>query len=131
MKKLLTIIFLFCCSGIYSQTFVVKGRVTDKAGGTPLTGASVFCQNTTLGTVTNSEGQFTLYLANGGYDLVISFNGYETVSMRINASTENLQSLDIALKQKEKSLEEVSVTVTNEVKDGWVKYGDFFKEQFI
>ena len=131
MKKLLIIICLFCCTAAYSQTFVVKGKVTDNTGGTPLTGASVFCQNTTLGTATNSEGEFTLYLANGGYDLVISFNGYETVSMRINSNTENIQSLEIALKQKEKSLEEVSVIATNEVKDGWVKYGDFFKEQFI
>lgn len=131
MKTILLILGVFCTSVISAQSFIVKGKITDKTTGAALTGASVFCQNTTLGTATNSEGEFTLYLTNGGYDLVVSFNGYETFSMRINNNTENLQGLAIALNQKEKSLEEVSVTVTTEVKDGWVKYGDFFKEQFI
>ncbi len=131
MKTILFILGAFCCSVTFAQSFVVKGKVTDKSTGNTLTGASVFCQNTTLGTATNSEGEFTLYLNNGGYDLVVSFNGYETFSTRINNNTENLQGLNIALSQKEKSMEEVSVTVTTEVKDGWVKYGDFFKEQFV
>ena len=131
MKKIIFILCIFCCSGAFAQTFIVKGKVSDKSTGNPLRGASVFCQNTTLGTATDSEGEFTLYLANGGYDLVVSFNGFETFSMRINTNTENIQSLNIALNQKEKSLEEVSVTVTTEVRDGWLKYGDFFKEQFI
>ncbi len=51
--------------------------------------------------------------------------------MRINNSTDNIRSLLIELKQKDKSLEEVSITVTNEVKDGWEKYGGFFREQFL
>jgi hypothetical protein len=116
---------------VQSQPFIASGKVIDKQSGQALTGASVFCQNTTLGTTTNSQGEFSLNLASGGYDLVISFSGYETFSVRINNSTENIRSLTIELRQKDKSLEEVSVTVTNEVKDGWEKYGAFFREQFL
>ncbi len=131
LKSVLTLIAWFFFGHVFAQTFTVTGKITDKATGNPLQGASVFCQNTTFGTATGAAGDFILYLPNGGYDLVISFSGFETYSQRINASTENINSLAIALKQKDKSLEEVSITVTNEVKDGWVKYGEFFKDQFI
>ena len=132
MRKVLILIsgILFWLN-VQSQPFIASGKVIDKQSGQSLSGASVFCQNTTLGTTTNSMGEFSLSLASGGYDLVVSFSGYETFSVRINNSTENIRNLNIELKQKEKSLEEVSVTVTNEVKDGWEKYGGFFREQFL
>ncbi len=130
-KIILTLISWSVVTTVVGQSFVATGKVVDKSTGATLQGASVFCQNTTFGTATNAEGIFTLYLPNGGYDLVVSFSGYETISQRINSSTENVKNLVIELKQKDKSLEEVSITVTNEVKDGWVKYGDFFREQFL
>jgi hypothetical protein len=37
----------------------------------------------------------------------------------------------VEMKPKEKNLEEVAIAVSNEVKDGWDKYGTFFKENFI
>src|SRR6187549_1429007 len=130
-KIILTLITWGLISTSIAQSFVATGKVIDKSTGAALQGASVFCQNTTFGTATNADGEFNLYLPNGGYDIVVSFSGYETVSQRINASTENVKNLVIELRQKDKSLEEVSITVTNEVKDGWVKYGDFFREQFL
>lgn len=130
-KILILFIAVFFRIPAQSQHFIASGKVVDKQSGQALTGASVFCQNTTLGTTTNTQGEFSLNLAAGGYDLVISYSGYETYSMRINSSTENIRTLTIELKQKDKSMEEVSITVTNEVKDGWVKYGGFFREQFL
>ncbi len=114
-----------------AQVFVASGTVTDKQSGQPLSGASVVCQHTTIGTTTNAEGRFTLRLPQGGYELAVSFSGYETFSVRINGQTEGLESLAIGLKQKERSMDEVAITVSNEVKDGWNKYGAFFREQFI
>ena len=52
--------------------FPVSGKVVDETTKNPLPGASVFCQNTTSGTITNNDGAFFLRLNNGGYDLVIS-----------------------------------------------------------
>jgi hypothetical protein len=79
---------------------------------------------------TNAEGNFILKLPNGGYELVITYTGYETESMRISNATAG-ENIVIELKAKEKSLEEVSVVFTTEVKDGWEKYGQFFTENFI
>ena len=114
-----------------AQSYVVGGTVIDNKTQQPLGGASVFCQNTTIGTLTNSNGEFRLTVPAGGYDIVVSFTGYETQSVRISQQMENVQSLRFIMKEKDKSLEEVSITVTNEVKDGLAKYGSFFKEQFI
>jgi hypothetical protein len=114
-----------------AQVFIASGTVTDKQSGQPLAGASVVCQHTTIGTTTNAEGRFTLRLPQGGYELAVSFSGYETFSMRINSQTEAIEQLAIGMKQKERSMDEVAITVSNEVKDGWEKYGAFFREQFI
>ena len=130
-KILILLVVVLFNAQAQSQSFIASGKVIDKQSGQALTGASVFCQNTTLGTTTNAQGEFSINLAAGGYDLVISYSGYETYSMRINNSTDNIRSLLIELKQKDKSMEEVSITVTNEVKDGWEKYGGFFREQFL
>ncbi len=130
------ILFLFCtlfmviASGI-SQSYMVSGTVIDNKTQLPLGGASVFCQNTTLGTLTNANGEFRLTVPAGGYDIVVSYTNYETQSQRISQQAENVQSLRFVLKEKDKSMEEVSIVATNEVKDGLAKYGSFFKEQFI
>lgn len=40
--------------------FDISGVILDSASREPLSKASVFCQNTTLGTLTNKEGAFNL-----------------------------------------------------------------------
>ena len=134
MKKTIAFLsFLFFTIITFSQStsFLVSGKVIDAATKLPLQAASVFAQNTTVGTASNTEGVFALRLYNGGYDLVVTFTGYETAAKRITTADENDKNIVIELKQKEKSMEEISIKTSNEVKDGWVKYGDFFTENFI
>lgn len=128
--KLLPVL-LFPIAVFAQNNFRVAGKVIDSATQQPLQGASVFCQNTTIGTVTNAGGEFQLNLSNGGYDLVVSFMGLETQSIRISNTMPEAASLVIALKQKEKSLEEVAIVATNEVANGWEKYGAFLTDNFI
>lgn len=131
MQKLLVLLFaaLLPVSLLRAQDqFSVKGKVIDAASKAPLAGASVFCQNTTFGVVTNAAGEFSLRLPNGGYDLVASFTGYQSEQQRITGAAEDLV---IELKTKDKSMESVAVVGSNEVPDGLAKYGAFFKEQFL
>jgi CarboxypepD_reg-like domain len=93
--------------------------------------ASVFAQNTTIGTATATDGNFTLWLPNGGYDLIITFTGYETVSRRITTADANDKEMVIEIKHKENAMEDVVIKASNELKDGWEKYGDFFLDNFI
>ena len=128
--KLLPVL-LFPVIVFAQNNFRVAGKVIDSATQQPLQGASVFCQNTTIGTVTNANGAFQLTLSNGGYDLVVSFMGLETQSIRISNTMPEAADLIIALQQKEKSLEEVAIVATNEVPNGWEKYGAFLTDNFI
>jgi hypothetical protein len=65
MKRIILIAtFYFACQSLFSQAnyFIVKGKVLDATSHAPMQGASVFAENTTLGTATDQEGNFTLYL---------------------------------------------------------------------
>jgi len=117
----------------YSQStnFYLSGTVINKETNQPLPGASVFAQNTTIGTVTNSEGKFSLQLPAGGYDLVVTFTGFSIESKRVTSSDADNRDLHFELKLKEKEMEAVSVVATTEVKDGFKKYGAFFLDHFI
>ena len=131
MKKfLLFTLFTIAFKFGFSQDFTASGKVIDSATREPLAFASVFCQNTTLGTTTNREGSFHLSLKEGGYDLVITYTGYKSHLVRISPEMKPT-GLEIALVKEEKSIEEVVIRSSNEVKNGWEKYGKFFLENFI
>ncbi|HSU29513.1 MAG TPA: carboxypeptidase-like regulatory domain-containing protein [Chitinophagaceae bacterium] len=132
MKRSLIRFFLIIsvlCSLKTSAQVTVSGIVMDSATREPLVGASVYCHNTSLGTATNKQGEFSLELKSGGYELIISFTGYRTENVRISGAESN--KLEIQLVKAEKSMEEVIIRSTNEVADGWDKYGDFFIKNFI
>ena len=133
MKKIFSLLTVFIISSaVFSQsTYFIGGKIIDAATKLPLQAASVFAQNTTIGTATDAEGNFKLELPNGGYDLVVTFTGYQTEIKRISTADATDKSMVIELKQKEKELQDVVVRSTSEVKDGWEKYGNFFLENFI
>ncbi|MBS1620396.1 MAG: carboxypeptidase-like regulatory domain-containing protein [Bacteroidetes bacterium] len=130
MKAIYSTCFFFfvCCSFVVQAQFSVSGKIIDSASGDPLPGASVYCQNTTIGTATNKQGEFSLQMKTGGYDLIITYTGYQTGTIRISSDTAGLI---IPLIKQEKSMEEVVVRSSNEVTDGWEKYGTFFLQNFI
>lgn len=119
---------LFSSLTIFGQ-FTVTGKVIDSSSMEPLYGASVFCQNTTSGTSTNKQGEFSLPLKSGGYQLIISFTGYQTREIQITSNDSN--PLQVQMIKEEKSMQEVIIKSSNEVADGWDKYGKFFLENFI
>ena len=131
-KSLLLLLLAFVSLSAISQSdYYVSGKIIDALTKLPLLGASVFAENTTIGTASNTEGVFHLQLPNGGYNLVITFTGYQTETKRITTADAGNNEMVIEIKQKEKSLEDVVVKATYEVADGWEKYGNFFLENFI
>lgn len=134
MKKLLILLVsLFFVFPAFSQSsyFYVSGQVMNLDTNQPMQGASVFAENTTIGTTTNADGKFSLYLPPGGYDLIVSFTGFGTERRRITSLDVQNQNLSFALKPKEKEMEAVAIIATTEVKNGWEKYGSFFLDNFI
>ena len=123
------LLLLFLCSSLVNQAqFSVSGKIIDSASGDPLPGASVYCHNTTIGTATNKLGEFSLQMRAGGYDLVVTYTDYQTRLIRVSSDTANLV---IPMLKQEKNMQEVVIRSSNEVKDGWEKYGTFFVQHFI
>jgi hypothetical protein len=126
--RLLFITILTAISFVTYAQIPLNGVILDSATREPLNSASVFAQNTTQGTTTNKQGEFSLTLKAGGYDVVFTYTGYKSQTMRI---TGEVGRLEILLAKEDKSLGEVMIRSSNEVKDGWEKYGTFFLENFI
>jgi hypothetical protein len=129
----LVLIFSVISATSISQAtnFLITGKVINAETKLPLQAASVFAENTTIGTATDAEGNFKLQLPNGGYELVVTFTGFNTETKRINTADANNTAIVFELKPKEKEMQAVSIISTGEVKDGLEKYGLFFIEQFI
>ncbi|SEI94518.1 TonB-linked outer membrane protein, SusC/RagA family [Dyadobacter koreensis] len=83
----------------------IKGKVTDD-GGQPLPGVSVVVKGSSTGTVSNSDGAFSLSVPEGGNPvLVFSFVGYISKEVAVGNQT----SYDVQLIVDSKALEEVVV----------------------
>ena len=127
MKGLIVVCCLLLSLSVTGQK-TLKGIVSDADGGQPIPGASVFLSNTSVGTVANGQGEFTLQIPAGKYDLITSSIGFETGSQTIS-STDLPDFITIKLKTKAKELETVIFEPFE--KDGWNKWGRFFIENFI
>ncbi len=90
---------------LFSQ-LAVTGTVTDKATGEVLPGTSVNVDGTTVGTITNYNGAFSIEVSGESDVLVISFIGYETQRLTVGSQRE----FKVALALDAKQLEEVVVT---------------------
>lgn len=105
MKSLVLTFFLSFVGIIaYSQNFDVNGTVVD-SNGAPLPGVSIVIKNTTKGTSTDFNGNFTISVEKGK-TIILSFLGYETKEIIIN----NANPLRVVLTEALQSLDEVVVT---------------------
>lgn len=125
--SLLTALMAFVVS--FSQG-TVSGTVVDAETKQPLEGASVFAQNTTKGTATGKGGEFKLYLDKGGYEIAITFTGYASRTLNLSEVTGD-RTFNLELQKADNTLGEVVIKNSNEVPDGWAKYGEFFVKHFI
>ena len=128
MKKPVFLLSSILISLFSFAQFTLKGKVVDAETKEGLQGASVFAQNTTKGTITDKDGNFRLDLDKGGYELAISFTGYESQTLTMQGANEELV---IEMKKADNSMSEVIIKSSNEVPDGWEKYGQFFIQHFI
>lgn len=106
---ILLALFVSICSTLsYAQstsTYFLKGNVKDKTGET-IIGASIRIKGTTLGTITDFDGNFSLKVSNQKQVLVISYVGYKTQEIQLEP---NLNNLKITLEDDAQNLNEIVV----------------------
>ena len=89
----------------------IAGRVTDKATGEPLIGATVMVEGTRLGAVTDIDGHYAvLNVPPGMQTIKISMIGYKTMSVsEVRVHIDETSPLDVAM--EEQALEGETITV--------------------
>lgn len=109
-KKLMLKVFLLLVAGIlqsavsYAQQ-TVTGLVKDAASGEALIGATVVLKGTTVGTVTGTDGTYSLNVPSLQDTLVFSFVGFSATEVPISGRT----SINIQLEESDVMLSEMVV----------------------
>ncbi len=111
LKLLLFLIAFLSVSTGYAQQKTITGKVTDESTGESLPGVSILIEGTTIGTVTNIDGDYSLNVSQGN-TLVFSFIGY--VSQQIIVGEQS--SINIGLIMDVEQLDEVVVIGYGQVK---------------
>lgn len=108
MKKVIFLISCFFLMGIMvveGQMRTVTGKVVSSEDNTPILGASVAVKGTTVGTVTNNDGVFSLQVPQAARSLMFSFIGYRTQELSISGVSQ----LNVTLEPDVFSVDEVVV----------------------
>ena len=102
-SRILSILFLFGCIFMTAQTGSLSGSVTDANTNDALPGVNVIVKNTTNGTNTDFNGNFSLNDVKSGDVLVFSYIGYQTLEYTVSSSF----NVSISLEEDVEALEEV------------------------
>ena len=106
MYKHLLFLFVFAFSvSIYAQNVTVTGTITEASTGQPLPGVNLVLKNTSRGTSTDFDGNFTFNDVPLNSVLVVSYLGFKTQEITIT----NDQPLSIQLEDDNEALSEVVV----------------------
>lgn len=115
MKRLVILVFVFivCFHGAHEacgQTLMLNGTVRDNQSGLELPGALITAMPGRSSTVADENGEFSLPLPTGKYELTVRFMGFETY--RESITVPRVGELVLELVPLELGLEEVQVFAT-------------------
>ena len=90
LKFFVGIALLLCFVGQvgYAQSLRLTGKVTQKSDGLSLPGASVTVKGTTIGVVTDVNGNYSLNIPQGGGTVVVTFIGMVTIEKSVTQAGE-------------------------------------------
>ena len=105
VKKIVLLVaaVLLACTSVFAQNKQVTGTVTG-ADGSPIAGATVVVEGTTLGTSTDMQGKYSIK-ATPDDQLSFSFLGYVEVVEKVGTRT----SINIVMRQENVNINEVVV----------------------
>jgi len=95
----------FIALSILAQDITITGKVTSATDGLPLPGVAIVIKGTTTGTVTNLDGQYSIF-APGNSVLLFSYMGFEMQEIAVN----NRNQIEVVLNESKFEMKEVVVT---------------------
>lgn len=129
VKLVLAFAFLFPLIAV-GQQVTIKGRIIDANTLEVVPFANVFIVNTSVGTATDTDGNFVLTSDNlGDVDIIVSFVGYDNFKKHVGYSEAPIDLGTIRLKPSETVLDEVVVKGSRDKQ--WEKDLKKFKAVFL
>ncbi len=104
--------FFILLIGLSSQASEVYGLITNEKG-EPLPFATVYAKGTSVGTTSNEEGNYTLELKPGTYQLIYQYIGYKKTTETVKIGQKSIE-LNVALKPQSVELTEIVVDANAE-----------------
>lgn len=105
MKRFLFTLVIALSALAVSAQRNVSGRVSDLANGEALIGATVLVKGNNSGTITDTEGNFTIAIPNDQAVLVVSYTGYASAETAVGTQTR----LEISMTASSTLMDEVVV----------------------
>ncbi|WP_288205692.1 TonB-dependent receptor [uncultured Parabacteroides sp.] len=106
-NRILSLLFFFMAFisvQVYAQDIKVSGTVISGADNYPIIGANILVKGTTIGTITDVDGNFS-FEAPQGSTLVISYIGYQAQEIKVNGNAP----IKVILSEDSEKLDEVVV----------------------
>jgi len=111
MKLFYALLFsLFTSTAVFAQLNLSGKIKDDHSNAIPF--ATIYIKNTTIGTSANSDGEYTLQLKPGQYEVLYKAVGYRQESRRIEIKTNQI--LDVSLKPESYLLKDVTINAKTE-----------------
>jgi outer membrane receptor for ferrienterochelin and colicins len=109
MKKYIFIFFIIFSIKTQGQKATLEGKVVSK--GTPVI-ANVLIKDTTIGTLTNFDGEFSLRVNPTKLIIIVSAVGFKNKEIVVDFTNQSSKSVEIELKEDILGLDQVVVTAT-------------------
>ncbi|MEP3390346.1 MAG: SusC/RagA family TonB-linked outer membrane protein [Reichenbachiella sp.] len=106
LRCVLIIPLIFVCNLLYAQDATISGRVISSSDGAGLPGVTITVEGTTIGAITDLDGNYKINLPSNTEELTFNFIGYATQKILINGRS----TIDISLIEDATELREVVVT---------------------
>lgn len=106
-NRILSLLFFFMAFisvQVYAQDIKISGTVISGSDNYPIIGANILVKGTTIGTITDVDGNFS-FEAPKGSTLVVSYIGYQSQEMQVSGNAP----LKIVLSEDSEKLDEVVV----------------------
>ncbi|MCK9206734.1 MAG: SusC/RagA family TonB-linked outer membrane protein, partial [Salinivirgaceae bacterium] len=101
--------FLILPLGLFAQNASITGKVVDK-NSEPLIGVNLMIKGTTIGTISDLDGNFTIHnVPNKQVEVVASFIGYTNLTKQVDLTNAKIATLNFTLLEDIAELSEVVV----------------------
>lgn len=110
MKRITLLLLLFTSFIFAQENYTISGIIKDQNNGETIYGATIFLNGTTIGSLSNEYGFYSISAPKGTYTLSISFIGYTEITQ--NVILDKNQKIDLEIQEELEQLDEIVIEST-------------------